>query len=663
MTRFRLYSSLAVFVCGLLLGPPGALGQVAGKWTPWIELGGKLSNELDNGEAELFVPLIGDTQSLLFVDLEGRIFEDSIYDGNFALGYREMTATGFNAGIWLGYAPFESASGKSFDGIAGGLELLSHAFDLRLNGYLPFDDKELLSQTTVAENVTTSMASLELGSDQFPTTGFTLTDLFFVTRTTGTRTRTSVHEYAMKGIDGEAGALVPFTPENFELRAYVGGYYFDFDAVEEVAGFKSRLELRVLDIIPDAPGSRLTFDAEYGYDDVRESRWSGGARLRIPLGGPSTTQTQMARLNNQERRMLDSIQREAPITQTNTTISTTDLSGETREQVEDALTDVSFDRVALVANTTDSGDVQSAIDATGANTLLIVNGGSTIDGQLTLQDNQTLMGGGGTIQVRGQTSGVETGFNAPGIRPTLSFTGEDTVVTVNNNGHVADLDIVGGGGNGTPVVFNTGIGTGASLFIPVSNVVVEDVNISNMGFFGMGLGGLTSDVLVFGSTIEDVNSAGIDLSGGIQRDITIRDNEIRNIGGSGIVLRDGTRNVTIQENEISNAGFDGIVAFSDNVNLTIDQNTISDVGNGVRLAAGFAPNTGLTLTNNIFSGTIGTAAFEFGGVFGVNSNEIVDGSNNTTVGGGVADACIGDGSFTGDLTVDGVTFNDAANNC
>ena len=46
-----------------------------------------------------------------------------------------------------------------------------------------------------------------------------------------------------------------------------------------------------------------------------------------------------------------------------------------REAVEDALTDVSFDRVALVGN---DANLQRAVDQAGGNSLIIADGGAQV---------------------------------------------------------------------------------------------------------------------------------------------------------------------------------------------------------------------------------------------------------------------------------------------
>ena len=65
---------LVLLLVSIFAPSVSAQGVEGNQWVPWFELGGKLSDELHNGEAELFVPLFGDDDSLLFVDFEGPYF-------------------------------------------------------------------------------------------------------------------------------------------------------------------------------------------------------------------------------------------------------------------------------------------------------------------------------------------------------------------------------------------------------------------------------------------------------------------------------------------------------------------------------------------------------------------------------------------------------------
>ena len=112
------------------------------------------------------------------------------------------------------------------------------------------------------------------------------------------------------------------------------------------------------------------------------------------------------------------------------------------ENVEDALTGTDFDRVAFVQT---GGKVTATSNGAGSNSLIIVNG--EIKKQQKLQGDQTLQGGGSTIQVRGRNSGAVVSFTAPGAFGHLrkpGDEGEDNLKLKGSNIHVSGLMITGG---------------------------------------------------------------------------------------------------------------------------------------------------------------------------------------------------------------------------
>jgi hypothetical protein len=100
-------------------------------------------------------------------------------------------------------------------------------------------------------------------------------------------------EVGLHGVDGEVGVRLPvemlrIDPSLIELRLYGGGFYFNnSDALDNVSGGKARAELRINDVIPAIPGSRLTAEYQVSHDEVRETRQVIGARLRLPSISPT----------------------------------------------------------------------------------------------------------------------------------------------------------------------------------------------------------------------------------------------------------------------------------------------------------------------------------------------------------------------------------------
>ena len=83
------------------------------------------------------------------------------------------------------------------------------------------------------------------------------------------------------------------------------------------------------------------------------------------------------------------------------------------EGVQDALTQVHFDRVAY------ANSITTVSNEAGDNTLIIANG--TFGGPQELNGNQTLQGGKSTILVTGLKSGTTPSFTAPASRATYAW--------------------------------------------------------------------------------------------------------------------------------------------------------------------------------------------------------------------------------------------------
>ncbi|HKJ63592.1 MAG TPA: inverse autotransporter beta domain-containing protein, partial [Hyphomicrobiales bacterium] len=418
------------------------------KWEAWTEIGGYAANRsyARRGELTLWAPVLQDHDSLFFADLRGKLFAEDQEEGNAAIGYRFMRNDGWNPGFWIGLDRRNTESGTNFDQAAFGVEALSADWDFRINGYVPLNDRELVSSTTTGSGGGTPSVEV-IGSSIFlVNSGSTTTDLY---------------EIAMWGADAEIGWRVPLerlgydptwglslkdegdasSGRHHELRLYAGGFYFDHsDFAGEVAGPRARAEWRIENIFEDWDGSRLTFEAAWQHDDVREHQIEGGLRLRIPLGGETGSSTRYA-LNAQERRMTEGLKRDTDIVSQSQSVVTESGSGGGGEQelIEDAETGVAFDTVLTVAN---GDNLQTGITTAGVNALVIALGGGSNFGAVTMQSDQTLLGGGGSIQVRGRTSGTVATYTAPGARPTIYGASSGIVITADNT-HIAGIDADG----------------------------------------------------------------------------------------------------------------------------------------------------------------------------------------------------------------------------
>ena len=548
-------------------------------WHPWFEIGGYHNSRdedstgtrgTNRGETTIFAPIRGGNGTLLFGQMTAKFFDDTAKEGNLAFGYRRMTTSGFNLGAWIGGDARLTDINNNFWQLSGGFEALSKNVDMRLNWYGPVSKP----QSGVA-----GYAQVQLQGNQIFMTGG--------------------EEVGMKGVDGEVGFRLPtenlrINPNIFELRAYGGGYHFySDDAEDNVTGVKGRLELRVNDVIASLPGSRLTVDYEVSHDDVRDTRHDVGLRVRIPLNG-SKPAPSLASLSHQQRRMLDGIERDTDI-----------VTGRSkRENVEDALTGTDFDRVAYATT-----EVTTTSNTAGDNSLIILNG--TVTGSQEIQANQTMQGGGSTIQVRGRRTGLVVPFTAPGTAGRLETptTNGDNLQLNGSNIHISGITIVGNLGDpGDPGPGNEG--NGVSMWNNHKNIFLTNLEISKTWDSGI-LAGSDNEVEITGVTLKDIDADAI------------------NFESDNIVVID---DVTItSSSDVSPPITRGGIDFDDGNTVVITNTNIKDI-NGIGIDFG-SDNTSIQISGTSITNTNGRNALEFSGGNSniVISNVTIEGDGNGSV--------------------------------
>ena len=597
--RGSLTSGLAAALAALALSGAGALAtepsvsDFDARWGAWGEIGGTWgAGHSSHGEIVLLAPLGQTPDGLVFTDIRGKVYESAIVEGNFALGARRMLPSGWNLGGWGALDVRRTASDNYFGQVSGGVEALSEHFDLRLNGYLPL---------TGPQTAAGGMAGVILdGANIFMVGG---------------------QEVPLAGLDAEAGARLPFAGNAGHVGVYGGGFWFDSPHVPQaIAGGKARVELAVNDIA--GAGSRFSAQYEFTHDNVRGDRHLVGARLRIPLGAAPPASAMPA----QWRRMADRIERDVDIV----------IGQSSAEAVEDALTDVNFDQVAYVE---DGGSITDTSTDSGDNTLILVNG--TVSGAQELQGNQTLQGGGSTIQVRGLTTGAVADFTAPGLAAMLAAAISDNLTLAGNNTHVAGLAI-DGGNNGIRVSSNldniaitqTSIsgqvqvvgdgGIGIDFLTGGSNIIIRDTTVTNTEGAGISIGNNKSNVTISGTTVAGAGGSGIRFDDN-NSDVTIAGATIDGADGDGISFGDQNTNVTIASATVTDAGGDGIFFANTNTGVTIINNSITDASfQGIRFSS---DNVDITVTQN----DVRDAGFQ-GIQFSSNNNDIMVSRNDVTSG-------------------------------
>ncbi|WP_432287801.1 right-handed parallel beta-helix repeat-containing protein [Aminobacter sp. BA135] len=537
---------------------------LAKRWGPWVETGGQFGKGRSLGEVNLFVPLVQNGDTLVFADLRGKFDNNDAVEGNFGLGIRHMLPSGWNLGAYGYYDIRRSPYGNTFHQLTLGAEALGEVFDLRANAYLPVGETERRTDlgATTAVGPWSSEAML---------TGTSLAIRHQAVQTTTTSYRV---EKALAGADAEIGIRLPVFEKGsgFDMRAFVGGYYFGGSDVEAISGPRARLEFTAADFA-DLPGVKLTAGLTFQHDDARGEQWITQARLRIPLQAASSAGREP--LSYMERRMTDTVVRDVDIVSNtrNGARSRNDTLTSTEDAVNAWNGKIITSLVRVDGTTQDQAALQAALDSVGAQGIVLLNGNLTAAGAISLNDKQFLVGGGTVLKLKGATSGVAVDFTASGSSGRISGAAGDALVRM-----AADSTMRGISVENTSSSANSWAISGASGASLRDMAIVSAANglkVENTANFTLQGGSITA---AKGSAVAITNSTGVGISGA-----TIVQN-----GASGI----------------------GIVA--DNVAGRIDGNTITTNGNGsgyndthssARPAHGLQVTNGggLTIANNVIT--------------------------------------------------------------
>lgn len=563
----------AVMAVVALSAPPAQADNR--KWGAHLDFEGRWGNARSLGDAGLFAPLWQSPDTLFFTDIRGRFDSQDGREGNFGFGLRHMLNSGWNLGAYGYYDARRTALGNTFNQVTLGVEALSPDIDIRANLYAPFGDTSRQISTTGGGN---PFAELANGTIQVVTPGII-----------------QIVERAMTGFDSEIGWRAPvFDVEALtQVRIYGGGYYFSGGGLtKDIAGPRGRVEFSI-DDIAGFPAARLTFGAEMQHDDVRGTQGFAIARLRLPL----QVDRPAARLTAQERRMTERVVRDVDI------VSGTGRGAQLRAEVREAAVNTWNNQTVTAARQVSAGtqaELQATLDALGAGSVVVLNG--TITAVVTgtsVNANQTLIGGGTPLAVKGATSGATTNFIAPGAAGSIS-------------GHVS----AGGLGDG---IVRVGAGS-----------VVGGLTVANAstgagdehGVFGDGANG----AVAFGNKITTGESAmGVMFMRSGNSQVVGNQLTSSGYGGGGVQLLDST-NGRVIGNQITRTGDEGAgIAITNFGNAFVSGNSITTAG--VDALGIYLWDASAVVTDNSF-GRIGGAAILAG-----NRSAFMPGSTGNAFGG------------------------------
>ena len=203
---------------------------------------------------DIMLPIARNDRDVWYIDLQPKSAFKTSWLAGMGTGVR-ITPDGHDQ-IWGAYLFFDrtvSSQNKTFWFVAPGVESLGRVWDFRLNGYVPISPTRALINNGFADEFGNFDFVQFVGHDQF--------DAMLAN-----------YEEVGWGLDGEIGRTLPFIPN---LRAYVGGYHFNFQNAEALNGFSGRLEYSMNRFI-----SLSLWDT---YDNQRKNVFEVG--LQLTLGG------------------------------------------------------------------------------------------------------------------------------------------------------------------------------------------------------------------------------------------------------------------------------------------------------------------------------------------------------------------------------------------
>lgn len=539
-----------------------------------------------------------DPNSILFAEPRLLVTNNGTFGLNQGFGYRQVRANHvLGIGMWYDVDDNESST---FHQLSGSFEILSEYLDIRSNFYAPIGQQsEVIFQSMTGTGPTFLDRNIFLG------------------------TNTTVTDYAMRGLDIEAGGPVPFL-RDYGVRMY-GGYYRYADAEETTNGGRARLEWQ--------PNEWAGINLIASNDNL----FGTSVLARVELFFPGRNAPRINTASLQQRRFQQTIRQSRVTVRRQTDI--------TDELALDRFTGQAIDVVHVDDDAPDGGDgsvdapfnnLADAQDGARPSSILFVRSGN-YDDPIQLQNEQRLLGDGllsinphmvaarqGTFLLPDQTSDplpILTVANSPfavGLAQETSFVdnvevaglvinnpdGAGILGALNNGFYIHDNEVNGAGDYG--IILVNGSGT---QFVNGSAPVIDNMIANNL-VDGAGLGGIA----VGNFDLSMVSAPGFDFSGlPIDPDprgtleVSINNNEVTNNGAAG-TLTDLGQAVADQ------AGFDARfgVAVAENtgtpISPTITNNTIS--GNGLENAVSTDAATGGLVLATAGSGQISQAMVE-----------------------------------------------------
>lgn len=565
-----------------------------------------------------FLPFFTNENSLIFTDIRGLMTNGGKGGANVGVGYRQYVPELDRIFGISGWYDFDNGHRKAFNQFGVSFESIGRYLDWRVNGYLPVEDNEQVSNTI-------------LGAAGFQGNFILLNRGISV-------------DSAYKGFDTEVGGPVPLLGR-YGMSAYVGLYYYANNDVGSFTGVSGRFQQRINEDL--TLNVALTDDHTFGTN----------AQIQVIADIPNGFPSRWARAKPVRQRLRDPVMRNYRVTVEERLLVSKEfaidpedgnpyfvshidpnLAGPGNGTFENQFGSLA-DYTALQAN---KGDVdfiyvRPRTDGTSTNLdtgIVLINpaaGGDTqrlwstsVEHTVAADASQ----GGGTFILPGFT-GVGSPLpvltnTAPGDVVTLTTAdvrfdisgfdiqaqpGTNGIAGINNQDVRIDRNTISGGANGVLLTNLTGTGTAASTFtdnifrdnsldgVFVSAAGPLEVVVTGNSAFGNGDDGFQLQANA-GGTISGLLSGNTTIGASQNGD----DGFVLTANGGNINFNNPANGFAITENIFSQNDGDGlaleITAAGGNVDANIFANTFADNGDG----------NPLTDSNGLhFEGVAGTA--------------------------------------------------------
>lgn len=422
----------SLFAAALVSGTALSSYALAQAQQPILELDGNLAYGQGSGGIGIFMPFLLDSGDGVFFDASSSFVEGSARQASFGLGYRHRYGNDWLLGAYGYLDVFNSDLGNSFHQLSFGAEAIGNSFEARTNVYLPLTEArqiESLSQAFISGNELKFRAGREV---------------------------------ARGGADVEAGIRVHIFPEDMkaQMKVFGGSYWYEGDGIDDTLGVKARAELTFAGL-PGVSGSTLALGASASYDNEDRTEFGLTARLRVPLGGNSNGKAAFDPMFQRVDRA-DFVRIHAGATG----------AVEAAEFISNGKAVGKV--VAISAATGNAAAINGALAAAGNDALVLASGDIALTQSLLLGAGQHVLGGGGSIAVRGASSRLATAFRNEGQATTLrGLNPAANVVTMASGSEIANLAISGG---------LAGIASAGT-----SDLAIRNVEISKTGGDGIRL--------------------------------------------------------------------------------------------------------------------------------------------------------------------------------